>query len=80
MGKVFVNALIKGEICPDLNHDAVTCTWDSNKKTVTTPNDAERERQKLLEDAAWYKDEYGAHMSTNCFLVAVPCASNSIMV
>ena len=64
MGKVFMNALIKGAIFPDLNHDAGTCTWDSNKKTVTTPKDAERERQKVLEDAAWYKYEYGAHMIT----------------
>ena len=42
MGKVFVKALIQGEICPALNHDAGTCTWGSSKKTVTTPEDAER--------------------------------------
>ena len=64
MDKVFVKALIQGEICPALNHDAGTCTWGSSKKTVTTPDDAEREQQKMIEDAAWYKDEYGVHMST----------------
>ena len=64
MGKVFVKALIKGAIWPALNHAAGTCTWDIIKKKVTTPEDAERERQQLIEDAAWYKDEYGAHMST----------------
>ena len=64
MGKVFVNALIQGAVLLDLNHDAGTCTWGSSKKTVTTPDDAERERQQLLEDAAWYKYLYGAHMST----------------
>ena len=42
MGKVFVKALIQGEICPDLNHAAGACTWDRIKKTVTTPEDAEQ--------------------------------------
>ena len=64
MGKVFVKAIIQGAICLALNHAAGTCTWYSIKKTVTTPEDDERERQKVLEDAAWYKDEYGAPMST----------------
>ena len=63
-GKVFMKALIQGEICLYLNHAAGTCTQDINKKTVTIPQDAERERQQVLEDAAWYKDEYGSHMST----------------
>ena len=62
--KVFVKALIQGAICLALNHDADTCTWDSSHKTVSTPEDAERERQQVLKDAPWYKDEYGAHMST----------------
>ena len=64
MGKVFVKALIQGSIFPALIHAAGTCTWYSSKKTVSKPEDAERERQQVLEDAAWYKDEYGAHMST----------------
>ena len=42
MDKVFVKELIQGEIFPALNHAAGTCTWDSSKKTVTTPEDAER--------------------------------------
>ena len=64
MGKLFVKALIQGAICPDLNHAAGACTWYRRKKTFTTPEDAEWERHQVLEDAAWYKDEYGAHMST----------------
>ena len=32
MGKVFVKALIQGEICPDLNHSSGTCKWDISKK------------------------------------------------
>ena len=64
MGKVFVKALIQGEIWLDLNHAAGACTWDISKKTVTTPEDAEREWQQVLEDVAWYIDEYGAQMST----------------
>ena len=42
MGKVFVKALIQGEIFRALNHAAVACTWESSKKKVTTPEDAER--------------------------------------
>ena len=64
MGKVFVKALIQEAICPDLNHTAGACTWDISKKKVTTPEDAEQERQQVLKDASWYKYEYGAHMST----------------
>ena len=56
IGKVFLNALIQGESCPFLKHAASICTWKSNNKTVTTPEDDERERQKVLKDAAWYKD------------------------
>ena len=37
MGKVFVKELIQGAICLNLNHAASTCTWDSTKKTFTTP-------------------------------------------
>ena len=64
MGKVFVKALFHVEICPALNHAAGTCTWEISKKTVTPPEDAERERQQVIEDAPWYKYEYSAHMST----------------
>ena len=35
MGKVFVKALIEGEIFPSINHAAGTCIWDSSKKSVT---------------------------------------------
>ena len=64
IGKVFVNSLIQREIFLSLNHADGTCTWDINNKTVTTHEDTERERQQLLEEVEWYKDEYGAHMST----------------
>ena len=64
MGKVFVKSLIQGEIFPPLNHAAGTCKWDSNKKKFTTSDDPERERQQVLKDVSWYKDEYASRMST----------------
>ena len=79
MGKVFVKALIQGEICTVLNHTAGAYTWDSSKKTVATPEDAERERQQVIEDAAWYKYEYGAHMSTKGRQKIKECASPEMM-
>ena len=45
MGKLFVKALIQGAILPALNHAAGTRTWESSKKTVTTQEDDEPERQ-----------------------------------
>ena len=56
MGEVFVKALIQGEICPALNHAAGNCTRERSNKTVTTTENAEQERQQVLEDVAWYKD------------------------
>ena len=44
MGKVFVKALIQGAVCPALNHASIACTCHSSNKTVTTPEDPERER------------------------------------
>ena len=64
MGKVFLKALSQGAIWPALNHAAGTCTWDSSKKTVTTPEGDERERQQVFEYVSWYKDEYGDQIST----------------
>ena len=49
MGKLFVKELIKGEIFPALNHSGGTCTWDSSKKKVATPEDAEQGWQQVLE-------------------------------
>ena len=34
------------------------------QETVTKLEDDERERQQVLEDAAWYKDGYVTHMRT----------------
>ena len=42
MVKVFVKAIIQGEIFPALDHAAGTFTWFSSKKMVTTPEDSER--------------------------------------
>ena len=42
--KVFVKAFNEGAICPSLNHADGAYTWDSSKKIVTTPEDAEREQ------------------------------------
>ena len=64
MGKVFVKALIQGAVFPALNHAVGTCTWEISKKKVTISENAKQERHQVLEDVAWYKDEYGAHMST----------------
>ena len=45
MGKVFLKAILQGAIFLALNHDVGAFTWDISKKIVTTPEDAELERQ-----------------------------------
>ena len=64
MSKVFVKARVHGAILPALNHGAGDFKRGSSKKTVTTPEDDELERPQVLREAAWYKYEYGSHMST----------------
>ena len=64
MDKVFVKELLKESCDPSLFHSAAQCTWDKDKCILSTPEDKEREKEKALEDAAWYKDKFGEFMDS----------------
>ena len=59
----FVKELIREACCPSLVSKINECTWDAEKKSIITAEQAEEEARLLeLENAAWYKDEFGKHM------------------
>ena len=51
----FTKDLLKESINVALIHSAKYCKWYSEKKILTTPKDAGTEKEKKLEQAAWYK-------------------------
>ncbi len=61
--KTFVDELVRRSVSPDLVHEATNCKWDKEKRMVITLEDAARDKALELEAAAWYKDEFGAHMA-----------------
>ena len=54
MDATFVNALLQATCDPSLFHSAAQCTWDKATRVLTTPADVQAEKDKALEDAAWY--------------------------
>ena len=58
----FITNLIRASVDPVLCQEIKKCTWDAEKRTMTTPRDDKAAAQKQLEQAAWYKDEFGEHM------------------
>lgn len=64
MDKAFVKELLKESCDPSLFHSAAQCTWDKDKRILITPDDKKKEKEKALEDAAWYKDKFGEFMDS----------------
>ena len=62
MEEYFVDDLMNASICPSFWRKMDHCTQDANTKSITTPEDMEKAKAQQVEDAAWYKDEFGAHM------------------
>ena len=64
MDKTFVKELLKESCDPSLFHSVPQCTWDKKTRVLTTPEDKEREKEKKLEDAAWYNNAFGEMMDS----------------
>jgi hypothetical protein len=64
MDELVVKKLLKASCDPSLFHSASKCTWDKAKKVLTTPEDEEEAKKKAIEDAAWYRDEFGQYMDS----------------
>jgi uncharacterized membrane protein YgcG len=62
LGDVLVASLIRATMDPILVNSIEQCKWDAETRVLTTPEDEENEKAKLMEEAAWYNDEFGDHM------------------
>ena len=62
--KEFVKGLLKESCDPSLFHWAAQCTWDKDKRILTTPGEKKKKEEKAMEDAAWYKDKFGEFMDS----------------
>ena len=38
------------------------CHWDEENWVLSTPEDTENDKLQVMEEAAWYNDEFGDHM------------------
>ena len=62
LGADFVDRLVKRSICPELCHGINLCEWNKETHVLTTPADKDEDAAQDIENAAWYKDEFGDHM------------------
>ena len=66
LDETFVRALLKEACCPTLLSSIKACTWDAPSKSIVTAAQAlEEASMKELENAAWYKDEFGKSLVEN---------------
>ena len=54
--------VISKSMDPMLVAEVKNCVWDEQTRTLTTPADAEEEKKKKMEEAAWYSDVFGDNM------------------
>lgn len=64
MPTAFVTNLLKASCDPSLFHNLSKCKWDKKKKILTTPEDEERAKEAAMQNAAWYKNDFGAFMDS----------------
>jgi hypothetical protein len=60
----FVTNLLKASCDPSLFHNLAKCKWNKEKKMLTTPEDEERAKEAAMQNAAWYKNDFGAFMDS----------------
>ena len=63
MAKKLVMDLLRESCCPTLVGSIKECKWESATKTITTAAQAEEDaRLREMENASWYRDEFGTNM------------------
>ena len=60
--KEFIKDLLSAAVDPSLLHEVEYCTWEEKTLALTTPKDVEKAKNKSIEDAAWYQNNFGVHM------------------
>ena len=63
MDSDFVDTLLREACDPSLFHTAGDCEWDTETKTLITPEDREKEKEADMTKAKWYKDDFGDFLS-----------------
>jgi hypothetical protein len=62
LGETLIADVVRASMDPILVNMVGRCKWDEKLMVLTTPEDEEMEKNRKMEEAAWYKDEYGDHM------------------
>jgi hypothetical protein len=62
LGEDLIARVIRASMDPILVNGIDKCSWEKEHWIMTTPEDAENEKLKAIEEAAWYNDEFGDHM------------------
>ena len=62
LGEGLIAEVVRASMDPILVNMVRQCKWDEKLMLLTTPEDEELEKNRKMEEAAWYKDEYGDHM------------------
>lgn len=63
MDEKFVEELLCASVDPDLVGEMDKCHWDVKTNTLRTPKDEENEKQKGIEESAWYNSDYVSQLT-----------------
>jgi len=62
LGESLIANVVRASMDPILVNSIGKCKWDEKLWVLETPEDAENEKRRAMENAAWYNDEFGDHM------------------
>jgi hypothetical protein len=62
LGESLIANVVRASMDPILVNSIGGCKWDKKLWVLETPEDAENEKHRAMESAAWYNDEFGDHM------------------
>jgi hypothetical protein len=79
LGESLIADVVRASMDPILVNMVSECKWDEKLMILTTPEDAENEKIRAMEEAAWYNDEFGDHMVDTSKKEKVPYASKEAL-
>ena len=63
MDEEFIGNILCASVDPELVADIDNCKLDATTQTLRLPRDEENEKQKSIEDSAWYNSDYVAQLT-----------------
>jgi hypothetical protein len=79
LGESLISDVVRASMDPTLVNSIGECAWDEKLMVLTTPEDAENDKMRAMEEAAWYNDEFGDHMVDTSKKEKVPYASKEAL-